>query len=105
MTATTRLVLRDREDLRAHLDMLNEAGKSPIAVGADDRGLPFLITLVGPYAEGEAVFFDSPWQSDVDWRDGSTHCTECNGHEHGIEHLRFPVTLLQVLTDTLRVVG
>lgn len=106
MTATTRLVLRDKEALRAHLDMLNEQGMGPIAVGADDWGRPFLITLVGPYAEGEAVFFDSPWQTDVTYDDGhgSPHCDECNGWEWDIDHLKYPVTILQVLSSQMRVV-
>lgn len=97
-----RNVLADAEALRAHLDALNEAGICPVAVGVDASVRPFLITLVGCYAEGEHVFFDSPWQSDIDYGelvDGvfvprPPYCDDCRGHVHGIEDLRFPVTVL-----------
>lgn len=88
------LPIQDAEGLREHLDALNEAGESPVVVGWDARSMPFLITLIGCYAEGEHVFFDSPWQSDIDWRDGYAHCDECRGRYHGIEHLRYPVAVL-----------
>jgi hypothetical protein len=97
MAETSRLVeLDDREALRDHLDALNENGQHPAAVGwtAPPYPQPFLITLVGPYAEGEDVFFDSPWQTDVDWRDGHSNCEDCGGWSHGIEHLRYPVTVM-----------
>lgn len=84
----------DQEALRGHLDDLNEAGYTPVVVGLDSSPQPFLITLVGPYAEGEHVFFDSPWQGDIDWREGHKHCDDCLGHVHGIEHLRYPVTVM-----------
>jgi hypothetical protein len=61
------LVLADRDALREHLDGLNESGEAPVAVGIDAAPQPFLITLVGPYAESEDVFFDSPWQGDTDY--------------------------------------
>lgn len=106
MTGTIRQVFADQEGLRQHLDNLNERGESPIAVGIDNTPQPFLITLIGPYAEGEAVFFDSPWQSDTDhgkrengvWVPKKPHCTDCNGMEYGIEDLRFPVTVLVITT-------
>lgn len=85
--------LPDADALREHLDALNQEGKHPVAVGIDSTPQPFLITLVGVYAEGEDVLFDSPWQTDVDWQEQS-RCDECNGHSHGIEHLSFPVTVL-----------
>ena len=88
------VVLADADALREHLDQLNEAGVHPIVAGIDACPQPFLITLVGPYAEGEHVFFDSPWQGDVDWSNGHTYCDECRGHVHGIEDLRYPVVVL-----------
>lgn len=87
-------LLRDAEALRGHLDALNESGTTPVVVGRDATPQSFLITLVGPYAEGEHVFFDSPWQGDVDWSNGHTHCDECRGHVHGIEDLRYPVVVM-----------
>jgi hypothetical protein len=93
-TAPSTQVLPDADALRDHLDALNEGGTHPVAVGWDATPQPFLITLVGPYAESEDVLFDSPWQSDVDWRDGHSNCEDCNGWSHGIEHLRYPVTVL-----------
>jgi hypothetical protein len=89
-------LLPDADALRGHLHDLNEDGISPVAVGwtgAPSRQ-PFLITLVGCYADGEDVLFDSPWQTDIRWLDGRTHCDECRGHVHGIEHLHYPVTVM-----------
>jgi hypothetical protein len=88
------LVLADADALRDHLDALNEAGERCTAAGMDSTPQPFLIALVGAYADGEDVLFDSPWQGDVDWRDGHSNCEDCNGWSHGIEHLRYPVTVL-----------
>lgn len=101
---TIRLIFADREGLRLHLDNLNEDGKQPTAVGLDSTPRPFLITLVGPYAEGEEVLFDSPWQSDVGygdlvdgkWVPKKPRCAECNGIVHEIEDLRYPVTVLAI---------
>jgi len=101
--ANRRLVtFNDATDLREHLDLLNEAGITPVAVGIDATPQPFLITLVGPYADGEHVIFDSPWQTDCDygemvdgkWVSKPPYCDECMAQVHGMEHLRFPVTVL-----------
>lgn len=91
----------DSTALRAHLDALNEAGVTPLAVGYD-TAQAFLITLTGPYAESEDVLFDSPWQSDIDygehvdgaWMRQPPRCDECQGHVHEMRHLRFPVTVM-----------
>lgn len=96
------VILADAEALRDHLDGLNEAGTRPVAVGIDDVGQPFLITLVGPYVESEDVIFDSPWQSDLDMGervDGvwvpHPSCDECSAAQaHSINDIRYPVTLL-----------
>ncbi len=88
------LLLADAEALRDHLDALNDDGQHPVAVGLDDLGQPFLIALVGPYADGEHVLLDSPWQREVTYSTGHTYCDECLGHVHGIEHLRYPVAVL-----------
>lgn len=96
------LTIGSAEALRGHLDALNEAGVHPIVVGIDACPQPFLITLVGPYAESEDVFFDSPWQGDVDygervdgvWVPKQPRCEDCRAVSHGIEDLRFPVTVL-----------
>ncbi len=95
-------VLADADALREHLDDLNEVGERPVAVGMDASRQPFLITLVGPYVEDEDVIFDSPWQSDCDygerisgeWVPHPPRCDECQAQVHGIEDLRFPVTVL-----------
>jgi hypothetical protein len=100
-TVTPAVVLTDAEALREHLDTLNEHGVTPLAVGIDAWANPFLITLIGPYAESEHVFFDSPWQGDIDWRNGHRHCEECMGHVHGIEDLRYPVTLMANAKEVL----
>lgn len=86
----------DADALREHLHDLNERGISPVAVGwtGDPSRQPFLITLVGCYADGEDVLFDSPWQTDIQWRTGSGRCDECNGWSHGIEDLHYPVTVM-----------
>lgn len=98
MTTTCRLIYTDSDGLRNHLDALNVRGQDPIAVGIDSTPQPFLITLVGPYAEHEAVFFDSPWNSDGERTDSILHCKECYGRENGIEDLRYPVIVLSVLS-------
>jgi hypothetical protein len=98
----TPLVLADGDALRDHLDALNEAGEHPVAVGWDAAPEPFLITLVGPYADGEDVLFDSPWQRDCDygkrvdgvWVPHPPRCDECQAQAHSMDDLRFPVTVL-----------
>jgi hypothetical protein len=94
--------IADAGGLREHLDALNEAGQTPVAVGVDSGPQSFLITLVGPYAESEDVFFDSPWQGDIDygervdgvWVPKQPRCEDCRAMSHGIEDLRFPVVVL-----------
>lgn len=97
------VVLRfeEADHLRQYLDDLNEDGKHPVAAGMHGDGWPFLITLVGPYADSEDVFFDSPWQSDVDWgemADGvwtphQPRCGECQAQAHLLKDLKFPVVV------------
>lgn len=104
MAEPTTIVLPDADALREHLDALNEDGQTPVVVGwtAPPYTQPFLITLIGPYVESEDVLFDSPWQRDLDygdridgvWVPHPPRCDECNAHVHGIEHLRFPVTVM-----------
>jgi hypothetical protein len=95
-----RMILEDEDALRAHLDGLNESGVHPVAVGVDNGGQPFLITLTGPYAEHEDVFFDSPWQGEVA-RDGPYRCDECSGMEpDDMEHLKFPVVIMGPVTQS-----
>lgn len=104
MTGTIREVFQNGEALRQHLDDLNERGEHPVAVGVDALGLPFLITLVGPYAESEDVMFDSPWQADLDhgravdgkWVPHPPRCEECQAQVYGIDDIRYPVTVLVV---------
>jgi hypothetical protein len=95
------LVIYNADTLREHLDTLNESGVHPIAVGIDALHQPFLIALVGSYAEGETVLFDSPWQSDVDWSTGSSQCDECAGHAHGIDDLHYPVEIMRSVQPVL----
>lgn len=87
------VLLADAEALREHLDALNDAGESAVTIGYDSAPQPFLITLTGPYAEGESVFFDSPWAGH-DITGADIHCDECRGEVCGIDHLRFPVTVM-----------
>jgi hypothetical protein len=96
------LTFPDADALRDHLDALNEDGESPVAVGIDNSGQPFLITLVGPYVESEDVLFDSPWHNDRDygeringvWVPHPPRCNECRAYVHEMRHLRFPVTVM-----------
>lgn len=91
------------EALRLHLDDLNESGTTPTAVGVDALSRPFLIALYGPYAEDEHVFFDSPWQGDVDygrrvdgeWVPLRPRCEDCGGFVHAMSDLTFPVVVLR----------
>lgn len=95
----------DRDRLRRHLDGLNDSGKNPICTGIASNGQPFLITLVGAYAEYEEVFFDSPWQSDTDhgkrvdgeWVPHPPRCEDCGAQVYGIEDLSYPVTILEAV--------
>ena len=59
----------------------------------------------------EDVLFDSPWQTDCDygemvdgeWVPQPLRCDECMAHVSGIEHIRFPVTVMvPSLTDPER---
>lgn len=81
------------DELRRYLDDMNDAGIPPIVVGLTPIGAPFLITLVGPYAEREDVFFDSPWQREVGY-DVSPRCEDCDAYSHTMDHLQFPVTVV-----------
>lgn len=84
---------RSPDELRAHLDALNEDGMHPAAAGLDGNGAPFLIALTGCYADGEDVLFDSPWQTDIEWSNGRQRCDECLGRVHGLDDLTFPVAV------------
>lgn len=101
-TAITCYTIDGPDDLRRHLDDLNDAGVSPIAVGVDAIDQPFLITLVGPYAEREDVFFDSPWQREHDHGGVPSRCEDCDAYSHTIDHLRFPVTVVVPGADSGR---
>lgn len=92
----------DADALRRYLDDLNENGCHPIVVGWTAPPYPqaFLITLVGCYADGEDVLFDSPWQTDIQWANGREHCPECMGHVHGIGDLRYPVTVMAATAES-----
>lgn len=95
--------LTTADELRQHLDDLNEAGTTPTAVGIDALGRPFLITLYGPYADTEHVLFDSPWQGDVsygervngEWVPKKPWCEDCDGMVHATSDLAFPVVVLR----------
>lgn len=93
MAATTCRMIGGPGELRRHLDDLNESGVLPVVVGLTRDGAPFLITLVGPYAEREDVLFDSPWQREVSY-DVPPRCEDCDGVSHTMDHLRFPVTVV-----------
>lgn len=105
MTTPATLSFETKDDLRQYLDDLNEEGLHPIAVGLHGNGYPFLITLVGPYVEGEDVIFDSPWQGDIDygkqvdgaWVPKEPRCDNCMAMVHGIEDLTFPVTVFATM--------
>lgn len=84
----------DAAALRAHLDAINELGWDYRAVGIDAVNEPFLITLHGPYAETEQVFFVSPWDGEVDHGTGQK-CDECcAANPHTIDQIRYPVEVL-----------
>ena len=88
------LPLANADQLRNLLDYLNESGDDHRAVGMDSRGQPFLIALSGCYADTEVVIYGDPWDPEVDYGVGR-RCDECNGSNfHGMDSLRFPVTVL-----------
>lgn len=82
------------EELREHLDALNDEGNDPTAVGVDANGAPFLITLEGPYADRAEVFYGSPWSSERDWVSG-LRCDDCmTHHAFTIEDVQLPVVIM-----------
>lgn len=94
--------LLDQNHLRQYLDHLNENGLDPIIVGWDATSRPFLITLVGCYADSEDVLFDSPWQQDTnhgkmvdgEWVPHSPRCEECMAQVYEISDLTYPVRIM-----------
>lgn len=101
MTSPILTTLLDEDALRDHLDALNEEGEITVVVGWDTTPQPFLITLVGAYADREDVLFGSPWQGDlysekIDdvWVPKLPHCEECQGQVHTMKDLKFPVMVM-----------
>lgn len=86
--------LPDADALRAHLDALNEKGIEYRAAGEDANGEPFLITLRGPYAEYEEVFYVSPWDGEVDHQNGEKCEDCCAANPYTIDQISYPVRVL-----------
>lgn len=72
------LTLADVDELRAHLDRLNETGTGYMAAGVDANGEPFLAFLMGVYAESVGVLAHNPWDPEVDVRDAYRMQCDCN---------------------------
>lgn len=94
MSAQTKIIGTD-QDLRGHLDALNDAGQDSATAGMDANGIAFLIWLAGIYAESEVVLTIWPWDCEVEHA-SATACDGCGASRKdlGMEDLVFPVTIL-----------
>lgn len=88
-------VCETADELRAHLDELNEAGITYIASGMDALRIPFLAFLCGIYADSEGVLSYNPWDMEIDVPGVQKSCDECNAHGTlNLSDLHYPVTVL-----------
>lgn len=95
MTNPLIVQLASADELRQHMDLLNESGHHSEIAGVDCNGHAFLACLRGPYAEWTEVFFGSPWDGELDYGTG-TYCDECNAaNTHTVEDIKYPVTVFQ----------
>lgn len=83
------------EDLRAHLDWLNDEGLDCNTAGMDDDGRAFLVQLAGIYAEGEVVTWMWPWDPECAPH-RAERCDECGAQRFDAStlDLAYPVTIL-----------
>ena len=76
---------------------LNERGETPVVVGLDRHGQPFLAYGWAPGGDGWAAGFvnDDPHSGEFEYSDGTERCQECGAFDRrGIEKLAYPVRLL-----------
>lgn len=86
--------VKDEDGLRAVLDTLNESGVDYKVAGMDSVGNAFLATLTGPYAEGIAVMWGNPWDSEVDYSTG-IRCEECYAANNDTpDHIKYPAEVI-----------
>lgn len=87
-------IFRYAQELRGHLDRLNDMGLDYRCSGMDANNTAFFVSLVGPYADREHVFTVSPWDGEVSFPSGP-YCTECDAHiPLGLGDLTYPVQVL-----------
>ncbi|MEV6413869.1 hypothetical protein [Kribbella sp. NPDC051718] len=86
-------LLKNADELRGHLDTLNDAGTDDRCVGVDFMGEPFLAALTGPYAGGVRVVCCDP--EDIE-RDQVEYCDDCGQATKRFDEttLRYPVVVL-----------
>lgn len=88
------LTFTSADDLRAHMDRLNDQGESSNVAGVDANDIPFIAQLIGPYAETTAVMTNSPWDGEVGL-DMMDPCPECavGPENRTIESLAYPLQI------------
>lgn len=85
----------DGEELVATLHAMNEQGIEPKLSGLDAEGQPFLVQILGPYAERVAVTLNTPWDSEVSYHNTLHDCEECGAQgDWNLDALTFPVLTL-----------
>lgn len=88
-------ILQDPDEVQSHLDGLNEAGYDTTVVGRDARDLPFIVHLIGQYADVTNVYMYDPWDWEIDVPLANRECDDCNARGAlKLEHLSYPVTLM-----------
>lgn len=87
------------EEVQKHLDDLNEAGEATTAIGRDARDLPFIVYLIGQYADITNVWMNDPWDYEVEVPGViQGMCEDCNPHGPlQLEHLNYPVIVMAAL--------
>lgn len=83
------------QDLRDHLDWLNEHGMDDRAAGVAVNGEPFLAVLRGPYAEFAGAQVVDPYDRERDVPGEKVECEDCRAHGPvPLDQLKYPVTVL-----------
>lgn len=86
-----------QDELEDMLWGMNERGLTPVVVGVDKEGLPFLAYGWAPGGDGwdVGVVTDDTHSLEFDYTDGTTRCEECGAFGRRVmEVLHYPVTVL-----------
>lgn len=95
--STEQRIVDTEDDLDQYLSDLNDAGFTPVVIGFDRHGSPFLAYGWAPGGDGWDAGFvnDDPHSAEFDYSDGTERCQECGAFERrGIAKLAYPVRLI-----------